>query len=92
MSALQGLMISTRAQPGCAGCSLSTDMGTRVLITYVETWTSEEDLQHQLRSDTFRRLAELLEYSSEQPTIEFTVAGTVRGLDYAEEVRRERPH
>ena len=87
VSALQALMISTRAEVGCLGCSLSTEVRNRVLIQYSEEWNSENDLIRRLRSDRFAALAELLEHSSEYPTMEFDLQGATRGMDYAEEVR-----
>ena len=85
---LQALMLQTRAAPGCAGCSLSTEMGAVVVIEYVENWTSETDLRRQLRSHRFSALAELIERATENPVVEFTLPGGPRGLDYAEEVRQ----
>ena len=86
-STLQGLMASTRTEPGSTGCSLTTEMGAQVAINYVEDWKTEGDLKRQLRSDRFAALAELMEQASEHPTIEFALAGSTRGLDYAREVR-----
>lgn len=88
VSTLQGLMIATRAEPGCTGCSLATEMGTRVVIHYVEEWNSEDDLRRQLRSNRFATLAELMERASEQPRVQFALPHGTRGLEYAEEVRR----
>jgi quinol monooxygenase YgiN len=85
---LQSLMLKTRAAPGSAGCSLSTEMGAQVVIKYVENWTNETDLRRQVRSDRFSALAELIERATETPVIEFTLPDGPRGLDYAEEVRR----
>ena len=87
VSALQGLMISTRSEAGCLGCSLSTEVRNRVVIHYTEEWNSENDLIRHLRSDRFAALAELMEYSSEYPTMEFNIQGATRGIDYAEEIR-----
>lgn len=87
VSALQSLMLSTRAEPGCVGCSLSTDVHKELVIHYVEEWRSEEDLTRHLRGEGFADLLELMEHASEYPTIEFALPGTTRGLDYAEEIR-----
>jgi quinol monooxygenase YgiN len=86
-SCLQGLMVSTRAEPGCIGCSLSTDMGPQAVIRYTEEWKTEDDLKRQLRSYRFLVIAELMEHASEVPTIEFCLKDTTRGIDYAEEIR-----
>jgi quinol monooxygenase YgiN len=87
LSVLQRLMVSTRLEPGCVGCTLSTDMGPRVTIDYVEEWSDEENLKRQLRSRRFSVLAELMEQTSCCPTVKFALAESTRGLDYAEEVR-----
>jgi quinol monooxygenase YgiN len=87
-TALQTLMARTRGEPGCTGCSLSTSLSARTEIRYVTDWKSEADLQHQIRSIDFARLAELMEHATEAPTVEFALPTGVRGLEYAEEVRR----
>jgi len=89
VSALQGLMLSTRAEPGCVGCSLATDVHehAKVEIRYIEEWGSEDDLTRRLRSDRFAVLAELMEHASEFPTMQFALPGSTRGVDYAEEIR-----
>jgi quinol monooxygenase YgiN len=88
-TALQTLMVRTRAEPGCTGCSLSTDLGARNEIRYVADWRTEVDLQRQIRSSDFARLAELMEHATAPPTVEFALPGGTRGLDYAEQVRRQ---
>jgi quinol monooxygenase YgiN len=92
VSALQGLMLSTRAEAGCVGCSLSTDVHKKLSIHYTEEWKSEDDLTRQLRSDRFAALLELMEHASESPTIEFALPGSTRGIDYAEEIRGSGAH
>jgi quinol monooxygenase YgiN len=86
-AALNTLMVAARSQPGCISCHLSTDVGVRVEVRYIEEWTAEEDLKTQVRSIRFARIAELMERATELPKIEFVVPGGTRGLDYAEEVR-----
>jgi quinol monooxygenase YgiN len=84
---LQGLMAAVRVEPGYAGCSLTTEVDRHAIIRYVEDWQTEADLKRQLRSARFAGLAELMELASEPPTVEFSLAGTTRGLDYATEAR-----
>jgi len=86
-AALQLLMVETRAQHGSLGCAFSSDMGVNVVISYNEDWKTEEDLRDQLLSHRFTALAELMELATEEPSIEFLLPGTVRGLEYADEVR-----
>jgi quinol monooxygenase YgiN len=89
-AALHALMVAARAEPGCVSCQLSTELGEKAGLCYVEEWKEEKDLKVQLRSSRFASLAELVERATERPRIEFVLPGGVRGLDYAEEVRREQ--
>lgn len=86
--ALHALMTAARAERGYGGSSLSTEYGDRATLQYREDWVSEEDLARQIRSTRFAQLAELIERASETPHVEFELSGSVRGLDYAEELRR----
>ena len=87
-AALHPLMMKTRSEPGCTGCSFSTEMGALVVIQYSETWTTESDLRRQVQSDRFSNLAELIEHATDDPMVEFLLPEGSRGLEYAEEVRR----
>ena len=87
-AALNMLMVATRAEPGCAGCSLQTELAERAGFTYVEAWKTEQDLKSQLRSPRFAQLAHLMESAVERPRVEFALPGGTRGLEYADEVRK----
>src|SRR5262245_10688505 len=86
-TALQGLMLSTRTAPGCLRCSLSTDVHHKAEIRYIEEWNSEDALKHQICSNNFGVLLELMERASEHPQIEFTLSGASRGIEYAQDIR-----
>ena len=90
IAALQLVQRHTRTQPGCETCQFTTEIGDVVRIRYQERWDSEQSMQRQVRSGRFATLAELFERAIEQPTVEFEVAGVVRGLDYAGDVRSTR--
>jgi quinol monooxygenase YgiN len=85
--ALQAVMLATRRERGCAGCSLATQVSDLVTVRYEEDWETEDGLRHHLRSDRFRALATLVESATETPRIEFVLPQGARGLDYAEQVR-----
>jgi len=85
-AAIQRLMITTRAQPGCVNCSLNTRLGGRTGFHYEEEWRTEDDLIKQLRTGEFAKLAHLMESAIERPCIEFLLPSGIRGMDYAEEV------
>ena len=85
--ALHSLAADTRTTRGCIGCSVSTDIGKRGAVRYVEEWQTEEDLRRRLRSDTFSQLVTLIEGAVQPPRIEFTLDHETRGLDFMDEVR-----
>jgi quinol monooxygenase YgiN len=86
--ALQEVMLATRCQHGCLGCSMATQAGERVTLLYQEEWDTEESLRRRVLSQQFVTLAGLLESAIEPPFVEFTLPTGTRGLDYAEEIRR----
>jgi quinol monooxygenase YgiN len=90
VAALHALMVVARAEPGCLGCQLSTEVNGRVTLRYIEEWRNENDLKRQLCSSWFARLAELLERGTETPNVQFTLPSGIRGLEYAEEVRQRQ--
>ncbi len=85
--ALHSIAADTRTERGCVGCSVSTDMGKRGTVRYVEDWQTEADLRRRLRADTFADLASLIEEASQPPKIEFALNHETRGFDFVEEVR-----
>lgn len=90
-TALQALMLATRRERGCLACRLATEVGDDVTLSYEEAWATEGDLRRHIRSDRFAQLAGLAECANEPPRFEFTLPTGIRGLDYAEEVRRGGP-
>ena len=90
VTALHALMVAAKGEPGYLSSNLSTEMDGSFGLLYVEEWASERDLKRQLLSNRFTRLAELMERATRQPQIEFSLDSGVRGLDYAEEVQRDK--
>ncbi|HXI31640.1 MAG TPA: antibiotic biosynthesis monooxygenase [Vicinamibacterales bacterium] len=84
--ALHSLMATTRAEPGCIGCSVSADVGDKGKIRYSEEWQTEDALQRQFQTDRFRSLVALVEDATEPPVVEFLLPGGSRGLDYVEDI------
>src|SRR5436190_24040304 len=76
--AIHLLMPSTRTQPGCVGCSVSTDMGESSVIRYSEEWRSEDALQRQFQTERFRSLIALVEDALEPPFVEFVLRSEER--------------
>lgn len=91
-NALHSVAADVRPQPGCVSCSVSTDIGNRGVVRYVEEWSTEEDLKHRLRSESFIQVVTLMEDTTQPPRIEFELSRERRGLDYVEEVRGAEIH
>jgi quinol monooxygenase YgiN len=81
------LIVSTRLEPGCLGCSAWADPDATV--HYVEEWTTEPEMRRRVRSAGFTSLLAVLESAREPPCIEFQFVSTTRGLDYVEEARSD---
>ena len=91
-NALHSVAADVRPLPGCVGCSVSTAIGNRGVVRYVEEWSSEEDLKSRLRSRAFIQIVTLMEDATQPPHIEFELSRELRGFDYVEEVRGAEIH
>ena len=90
VDALGALIAPARHDLECVGCRLvvssGPDDGWRV--HYLEEWSSETALRHQVRLARFPQLMNIAERSLTPPEIAFELEHDTRGLDYVDEVRR----
>ena len=89
VDAFRFLMVSTRLEPECVGCSVWTDPDASV--HYVEEWSTEKAIRRRVGSARFTSVLALLESVREPPHVQFDFVSTTRGLDYVEEVRQQGP-
>ena len=87
VDALRFLMLNTRLEPGCLGCSAWVEPDSTV--RYEEEWATEPDARRRVQSDRFNALLSVMESTSEPPSIQFHFVASIRGLDYVAEVRNE---
>ena len=92
IQALHTLMDSARTEHGYVNCSVSTELGEVATLRYREEWQTEEDLEREVRSSRFAKVAQLIELASRPPQVQFHLPGGVRGLDYAEELIGREHH
>ena len=85
VDAFRFLMVSTRFEPGCVGCSVWTEPDGSV--HYVEEWSTEADIRRRVGSERFTSVLALLESAREPPHVQFDFVAATRGLDYVEEIR-----
>jgi quinol monooxygenase YgiN len=85
IEAFRYLMVSTRLESGCLGCSVWSEPDASV--HYVEEWQTEADMRRRVGSDRFTSVLALLESVREAPRVQFDFVSVTRGLDYVEEIR-----
>jgi len=71
----------TRVQPGCHKCDLYQDVEDSAVITLVEQWESQADLDLRLGSEDYRAVLAAIELSREQPEIHFDTVIRRAGLE-----------
>jgi quinol monooxygenase YgiN len=87
LEAFRFLMVGTRLEHGCLGCSTWSDPdGT---VHYLEEWASDADMRRRVLSPRFTSLLAILESAHEPPQVHFDFVAATRGLDYVAEVRHE---
>jgi len=88
VNALRSLMVKTRIENGCLGCSVWLDPDSTV--HYFEEWATETDLKRRVRSEHFTSLLGVMEAASGPPEVRFDFLEATRGLDYVTEIRQTR--
>jgi len=90
VDALGALIAPARHDRECVACRLvvtsGPDEGWR--LRYIEEWSSETALRHQVRLARFPQLMNVAERSLTPPEIAFELGCDIRGLDYVDEVLR----
>jgi hypothetical protein len=87
-TALHHVMLATRVEPGCRGCSVCTQADHVVSIHYEAAWDCEKSLRRDVQSHRFASLVSLVEsVALGPPRVAFGLSEGTRGLAYAEEVR-----
>jgi quinol monooxygenase YgiN len=86
LEAFHFLVVGTRLERGCLGCSTWIDPDSTV--HYVEEWATEEDMRARVRSDRFTSLLSVVE-SAREATVHFDFVTKTRGLEYVAEVRSQ---
>jgi len=86
LEAFRYLVVPTRLQAGCLGCSTWTDPDG--VVHYVEEWATETQMRERVRSERFVSLLAILESADEPPQVQFDFVSATRGLDYIAENRQ----
>jgi quinol monooxygenase YgiN len=84
LDAFRFLVMGTRVESGCLGCSTWVDPDWTV--HYLEEWATEAHMRRRVCSDGFTSLLAVME-SGLEPQVQFDFVTGRRGLDYVSEVR-----
>jgi len=77
----------TSVQPGCISCKFYQDIDEPDNMLFMEEWSSREEYEHHIRSDTFRIILSLIDLSDEAPLIKLNTISKTEGLETIEAVR-----
>lgn len=70
----------TRVQPGCISCRFYQDTEELNVLTLVEEWESQEDLDRHIRSDEYRKILAVMDLADEPPQIRFHTVSDTGGI------------
>jgi len=87
LQAFRSLLGPTRVAPGCLRCHVYEDVENENAVTYVEHWSTQEDLERHLRSDDYRKLLTLIEVSTVAPELTFSTVSDTAGMEYVAAIR-----
>lgn len=81
------LIEPTQIQPGCTSCTLYQNLSDPDAIFLVEEWESREELDRHIKSEQFRIILSLMEFSSDYPEFKINTISETEGLEAVQKVR-----
>jgi len=84
---LRSVLEQSRDDPRCLGCHIYGDLSEKNVLMLEGLWSTEEGLEHHLRSDEYRNLLLALELAIEWPEIRFDSISVSTGIETIEKAR-----
>jgi quinol monooxygenase YgiN len=84
---LRSLVGPTRVETGCISCHLYQEVSDPDVVTWVEQWRTQDDLECHLRSPQYKRILAALDMSDVEPEINFDTVIETKGMHLIEEAR-----
>ena len=78
---LRSVLGPTQAERGCAGCHVDQDVDDPNVLTFVETWQQQADLDRHLASEEYRKLLAVMDMASAPPSVQLMAVLDDNGLD-----------
>jgi quinol monooxygenase YgiN len=75
-------------EPGVVNWRIYRDLNNKQVITLVQEWESQTDLDNYIRSKEYNKILALMEISNRQPELHFYDVNRISGLEFVESVRR----
>jgi len=79
----------TQFEPGCVSCRLYRGVEDARAVMLEELWMSDEDVQHHLRSEKYRKILLVVEMAAEPPEIRFEHITRSGGVETIEQARTQ---
>jgi quinol monooxygenase YgiN len=79
----------TQFEPGCVSSRLYRGLEDECAILLEELWLNDEDVQHHLRSEKYRKILLVVEMAAEPPEIRFDTIAHSRGVETIEQARAQ---
>lgn len=76
-----------RVHSDCLGCHIYEDVQEDNILMFEEMWRSEEDLNHHLRSEEYRKVILVMEMAFKRPEIRFNTISSSTGIETIERAR-----
>ena len=73
--------------PGCLTVKIYQEFDNPNAITLMEKWNSEAALKEHIASDDFKNILAVLDFSREQPEVDFDLSSGSAGMEFIEAVR-----
>jgi len=77
-----------KVKPGCLSSHVYLDAQEQNTILYKETWRSQEEMDHNLRSDEYYKILLTMEMAVMEPDVRFNVISETTGIETIEKARK----
>ncbi len=84
---LGSIIEQTQFEPGCVNCRIYRGVEDARAIMLEELWMNDEDVQHHLRSEKYRKILLVVEMAAETPEIRFDIIAHSTGVETIEQAR-----
>ncbi len=73
-------------QAGCISCQCHEKLDNKNHFVLIEEWMTQEDLEHHLRSNEYKKILALMDISNKEPIINFHSVGNTAGMELIEKL------